>query len=192
MTLSDETVRDALHPWHLPEPLTVRHLKSGFTSDNWYVETAGERFVAKYAYQPQAVFEDGLRAAELTERHGITSAAPIRTWDGRRTILVKGPHGYSQPFALLRFVPGEKLLASERDAASIYGQMLGRIHRILLQEFIEPCSFDVYDYLTKEDAGVITQPGLSQLIEQAVEAAHRYGQYPEFCVETERKASKAK
>ena len=81
------TLRCALQAWHLPEPLTVRRLKSGFTADAWYVEAAGERFVAKYAYQSQATFEDGLRAAELVERHGIASGAPVYIAEGKRTVL---------------------------------------------------------------------------------------------------------
>jgi Ser/Thr protein kinase RdoA (MazF antagonist) len=174
LTLSDATLRAALKAWHLPEPLDVRSIPSGLTSNTWYVEAAEERFVAKYAYQSRENFEDGLRAAELGERHGISSGAPLRTRDGKLTIMVEGPHGHSQPLALLRFISGEQLNPVEPDAVSIYGQLLGRIHRILLHEFVEPCSFDVYDYLLQEDAGVMEQPGLAQLIFHAVEAARRY------------------
>ncbi|HYL43558.1 MAG TPA: hypothetical protein VEU97_09250, partial [Ktedonobacteraceae bacterium] len=65
MTLSDTTLRAALKAWHLPEPLDVRRIPSGLTSDTWYVEAAEKRFVAKYAYQSRESFEDGLRAASL-------------------------------------------------------------------------------------------------------------------------------
>lgn len=44
-TLSDETLLTALQAWNLPQPLLVRRLSSGFTSEVWKVETGKECFI---------------------------------------------------------------------------------------------------------------------------------------------------
>jgi Ser/Thr protein kinase RdoA (MazF antagonist) len=176
-SLSDETLREALQAWPLPAPPVVKRLASGFTSEVWLVEAGDERFVAKYAHQPQAAFEGGLYAAECAERHGISSGAPLRTRDGDLSFLVPGPHGACQPLALLRFVPGEPLLFSEPEAPTLYGHLLGWTHRLFLDEGIGPAvAEDVYAFLQKEEDYVAAQPGLAPLIQQAVEATRAYEQ----------------
>lgn len=71
VTLSDETLLNALQAWPLSEPSIVQRLPGGFTSEVWLVELGKERFAAKYAYQSQKDFDGGLYAAELFEQHGI-------------------------------------------------------------------------------------------------------------------------
>jgi Ser/Thr protein kinase RdoA (MazF antagonist) len=173
-TLSNETLLSALHGWHLSEPLIVQRLLGGFTSEVWDVQAGREHFVAKYTYRPEADFVGGLYAAELVERHGIPSGAPLRTKEGALSILVEGPHGQRQPLALLHFVPGERLKPSEPHAASLYGHLLGRIHSILLDELGEHCTADLHDFLLQEDAHVATQPDLALLINHAIQAAQDY------------------
>ena len=173
-TINDETLLTALKAWHLPELLTVHRLPGGFTSEVWLVEAKGERFIAKYAYQSQKDFEGGLYVAELAEQCGITSGAPLRTRNGALSMPVEGPHGQSEPLALLRFVSGEPLHPSEPDAALLYGHLLGRIHRILLDGFGVKYLANLFDFLLEEDPDVAAQPGLIRSIHQTVEATRNY------------------
>lgn len=173
-TISDETLLTALKAWNLPEPLTIYQLSGGFTSEVWLVEAKSERFIAKYAYQSQEDFEGGLYAAELAEQHGIPSGAPLRTQEGALSILIEGPHGQSEPLALLHFVSGEPLPLSEPDAAPVYGHLLGRIHRIFRDGFGEKYIANLYDFILQEDPAVAAQPGLVRLIDQTVEIIQHY------------------
>ncbi len=173
-TIGDETLRTDLKAWELPEPLTVHRFPGGFTSEVWFVEAKGERFVAKYAYQSQKDFECGLYAAELAEQHGITSGAPLRTSNGALSILLEVPHWQSRSLALLRFVSGEPLHPSELDAASLYGHLLGQIHRIFLDGLGEKNIANLFDFLLEEEPGVAAQPGLVRLIHQTVEVTRNY------------------
>jgi Ser/Thr protein kinase RdoA (MazF antagonist) len=131
-------------------------------------------FIAKYAYTTQQAFESGLYAAELVERHGITCGIPLRTKQGTLSIMVEGARGLIQPLALLHYVPGERLDLSEPDAPSLYGYLLGRTHSILLAEPGNWCAFDLYDFLLEEDPAVAARPGLTPLVNQAIEAARAY------------------
>src|SRR5262245_41803540 len=96
--LPDEVLTSALANWQLGQPLgrplTITRFKpprGGTTSDTWYVDTARQRYVAKYSYWPQSTFESGLRAAEIVERQGITSGAPVRTLAGALTVMLPDP-----------------------------------------------------------------------------------------------------
>ncbi len=122
MRLNEEALLTALQAWPLPSPHLVRRLPAGFTSEVWLVEAGGAHFVAKYADQPQEALEAGLFAAELAERYGITSGAPLRTKEGALSLLVEEPYGQRHPLALLRFVEGSPLNVTEPGAASLYGQ----------------------------------------------------------------------
>jgi Ser/Thr protein kinase RdoA (MazF antagonist) len=173
MRLSKEALLSALHAWPLPSPRLVRRLPAGFTSEVWLVEAGGAHFVAKYADQSQEALEAGLFAAELAERHGITSGAPLRTKEGALSLLVTEPSGQRHPLALLRFVEGSPLNDAEPGAASLYGQVLGRTHT-LLQGLIQQVTLDVYDFLLQEEDYVVSQPGLAQLIRRACTAARAF------------------
>ncbi len=110
--LPDEALASALAGgWgrQLGWPLKVTRIKplrGGTTSDTWYVEAARQRYVAKYAYWPQDTFESGLLAAEIVERQGIASGAPVRTPLGALMVMVPEPGGQPHPLALLKYVPG--------------------------------------------------------------------------------------
>lgn len=173
MRLSKEALLTALHAWPLPSPRLVRRLPAGFTSEVWLVEAGGAHFVAKYADQSQEALEAGLFAAELAERHGITSGAPLRTKEGALSLLVTEPSGQRHPLALLRFVEGSPLNDAEPGAASLYGQVLGRTHT-LLQGLIQQVTLDVYDFLLQEEDYVVSQPGLAELIRRACTAARAF------------------
>ncbi len=172
--LTEETLRTTLKAWDLPEPVTVWQIPGGFTSEVWLVEANGERFVAKYADQSQRDFEGGLYAAEVAERYGITSGAPIRTKNGAISLLVERPDGESDPLAVLRFVAGDPLNLAESGAASLYGQLLGRMQRIFLDGFGERYIANLFDFILEDDPAVVAQPGLVRLIHETVEAIRHY------------------
>lgn len=172
--LSDETLLAALQAWSLLEPLTIQRLPGGMTSEVWSIEAGNQRFVAKYAYTKQEAFEGGLHAAELVEQHGITCGAPLRTKQGTLSIMIESAQGQSQPLAVLRYVPGQRLDLTNPDAAALYGSLLGRTHSILLTESGDWCASDLYAFLLEEDPAVIAQPGLAPLISQAIRAARAY------------------
>ncbi len=171
--LSEEALLTALHAWHLSSPRLVRRLPDGFTSEVWLVEAGGAPFVAKYAYQSQEALEAGLSAAELAEGHGLSSGVPLRTKEGALTLLVAESSGQRHPLALLRFVNGSPLDVAEPGAASLYGQVLGQTHT-LLQGLTPKVTLDVYDFLLQEEAYVVSQPGLAELIHRACTAAREF------------------
>src|SRR5205809_4379446 len=104
--LSDDAAAAALTTWQLPEPITIRRIPGGYSSEAWLVETPAGRFVAKYTYDSQAGVERGLRGAEILAAHGFPGAAPLRTSAGALTVPVFAAHGRAQPLALLHLVPG--------------------------------------------------------------------------------------
>jgi len=172
--LSDAALQAGLQAWPLSEPITIQQLPGGMTSEVWHIEAGNRRFVAKYAYTTQRAFEGGLHAAELVERHGISCGAPLRTKQGTLSIMVEDAQGKSRPFAVLRYVPGERLDLSNANAAALYGSLLGRTHSILRAEAGNWCAFDLYDFLLEEDPAVTVQPGLTPLIRGALEAVRVY------------------
>jgi Ser/Thr protein kinase RdoA (MazF antagonist) len=174
LALNEKTLFTALDAWNLSPPLTVKRLPGGFTSEVWRVETGNECFIAKYTEQSQAAFEGGLRAALVAEQEGIRSGAPLITKNGALSILAEGVHGEHQPLALLRYVPGDPLQPSEPDAASLYGHLLGRTHRLLLNNFAGKDLFALDGFLLQDTDYVTAQPGLASLIYQALEKTRAY------------------
>ena len=172
--LSDGHLRIALKAWPLPETFAIQRLPGGMTSEVWHVQAGQERFVAKYAYTSQQAFESGLYAAELVERHGITSGVPLHTKQGTLSTMVESVHGQNHPFALLQYVPGKRLDLSKPGSAALYGYLLGRTHHILLEEVGDWCASNLYDFLLEDTPYVTVQPGLAPLIRHAIEAAYEY------------------
>ncbi len=173
-SLTGEKLLVVLQAWPLSQPLSIRQLPGGMTSEVWQIETGDQRFVAKYAYTTQQAFEGGLHAAELVGRHGITCGAPLRTKQGTLSILIEDAQGQSRPLAVLRYVPGERLDLSNADTAALYGSLLGRTHSILLAEAGNWCVFDLYAFLLEEDPAVTAQPGLALLIRETLAAVRAY------------------
>jgi len=174
LALNEKILLTALDAWNLSSPLTVKRLPGGFTSEVWHVETGNGCFIAKYTEQSQQAFEGGLRAAVVAEQEGIRSGAPLATKKGALSILVEGVHGEHQPLALLRYVPGNPLHFSEPDAASLYGHLLGRTHRLLLNDFAGRSLLDLEEFLLQEADYVTAQSGLAPLIYQALEKTRVY------------------
>jgi Ser/Thr protein kinase RdoA (MazF antagonist) len=192
-TLSDDALVTALDAWHLGRQVAIQRLPGGFTSDVWRVDTPRQRLIAKYAYDRREAFERGLLAAEILERHGISSGGPIRTTAGDLTVMLDGPHRRSQPLALLCFVPGIELDWSAAQTPQIVGQLLGRVHAVLHREYPRPANAgELFAYVTEQSPEVAAQPGLQRLIDRAVAAVRSfearipvtyggmYGDYMEF------------
>ncbi|GLV53214.1 hypothetical protein KDH_00690 [Dictyobacter sp. S3.2.2.5] len=174
-TLPDAALVSALTAWSLPQPWTLTRIRGGFTGDVWYVDTNQGRLVAKFAYESREAFEAGLQAAEIVERAGIASGAPLRTIAGEQTIMLEGPPTLFHPLALLHFVPGEPLDVKQPGSAYLTGSLLGRIHTILLREQFRPQSGDrIFAYLKEEAVEVTAQIGLSLLLQRAVEAVETF------------------
>src|SRR5690349_19414291 len=148
--LTEKKLLAALQAWPLSQPLAIRRLPGGMTSEVWQIEAGDQRFVAKYAYTKREAFEGGLHAAELVEQHGITCGAPLHTKQGALSILIEDEQAQSRPLAVLRYVPGQRLDLSNPEAAALYGSLLGRTHSILLAETGGWYVFDLYDFLHEE------------------------------------------
>ena len=104
----------------------------------------------------------------------VRSGSPLATKTGALSIVVEGVHGEQQPLALLRYVPGDPLQVSEPDAASLYGHLLGRTHRLLLNAFAGGSLLDLEAFLLQEADYVTAQPGLGPLVDQALGNMHAY------------------
>lgn len=168
VVLSDADLHASLSAWRIVGPIQVTAIPGGFTSDVWIVDSSNGRFVAKYCYDTQADFDEGLRAAEALDDAGIVCAAPIRTRAGRLSVLVEGPHGRKEPLALLRYVPGVPFDWHAAGAAQRAGEFLGQIHTIWLHARQLQPQDRISGYLLGITPEVAAQPGLQALIDQAV------------------------
>lgn len=168
VTLSEVALAQALAQWHLELPIDLVAIPGGFTSNVWFVDTPSQRFVAKYCYDTQASFDEGLRAAEVLDRAEVVCAAPIRTRAGELSVLVEGPHGRTEPLALLRFVQGTPFDWHATGAAESAGRFLGRIHSIWLHATHMEPQDKIFSYLAENTPEVAAQPGLQPLIHQAI------------------------
>jgi len=121
------TIIAALQAWQLPGPLRIEPLAGAINSQNWRVESAAERFVAKLVGN-NATFESGLLVAEYLEGVGFPAGGPIRTHAGALSVPAGG-----ERLALLRFVPGEQIDSNQEQDLRIWGATIGRFHRLLQQ-----------------------------------------------------------
>lgn len=162
--------------WSLAPPRSIRRLPGGYTADVWTVTTPHARFIAKYAYDSQAAFERGLRAAELLEEHGIPSGGPLRTRDGGLSLPVIGPHGRAEPLAVLQFVDGQPLDWQTPHAPMLIGRHLARTHTVLDESLLatDHQHEDVLGYLREHTSEVAVQPGLQSLIDHTILQVERF------------------
>ena len=170
LSLSIENLSKALVAWRFPAPITVSELGLGFQGETWLITAGDRRYVAKLCYDTQASFEIGLKMAEIVERHGISSGAPLRTIMGELSVLVAHPPGQQHPLALLRYVPGSPLDLTAPDAPRLVGTLLGRIHR-LLRDDADIVGLDdaVLPYVTEDQPAVFVRyPWLRPLLLRAV------------------------
>lgn len=105
----------------------------GHSSSAWLVESAGERFVAKLIRDGRRYAEPGLQVAAAVERAGVPTGAPVPTPAGDLCADAQ-VDGRWCTLALLRFVAGKPLDVTRRDAAEIAGDLLGRVHAVLLRD----------------------------------------------------------
>ncbi|MFD5321758.1 phosphotransferase enzyme family protein [Streptomyces sp. NPDC127098] len=120
--------------WRLPNP-TVTPLMGGMNSATWHVRHGAVRLVAKAV--PRGPAEDrfhlGLRFADRVERAGLPSGAAVPTVDGVPTVAVAGHR-----LALLRWVEGRIPDPADEHDLTLVGATLGRAHRILGDEPVDP------------------------------------------------------
>ena len=117
----------------------VAVIPPGATASVFSVAVGGERFVAKYAYDDRAYFEGGLRASEVV--HGWPVSTPVRTSDGRLTLMIEWPPGHWHPLSLLRFVDGDPVDDDRPDAPEVLGAVCGGVHAQLLM--LDPASIGI-------------------------------------------------
>ena len=112
--------------WGLPDVRVTVH-NGGMNSHTWWVDRAGQRWVAKAVPATQRDgFTAGLRVAARLHAAGVASGAPVATRRGELTADLGG-----RPVALLEFVPGEGLSAQTREHRRLIGATLGRVHTAL-------------------------------------------------------------
>jgi Ser/Thr protein kinase RdoA (MazF antagonist) len=177
LSLGIENVAAVLAAWPLPAPVAVSELGAGFAGETWLIEAGDRRYVAKLCYDAQATFETGLRIADIVERHGIPSGAPLRTSDGALSVLVAHPPGHQHPLALLHFVPGRPLDVAASGAQHVVGRLLGRVHRILHDDGTITGPGDaLFTYLTESRPEVFSRyPWLRPLLLRAVDNVRSFG-----------------
>ncbi|HVK02494.1 MAG TPA: phosphotransferase, partial [Armatimonadaceae bacterium] len=98
-------------------------------SRTWEVRAAdgSGRGVAKRAGGERAVFEAGLRVAEMLEERGFPAGGPVRTrGDGELAVPCAG-----EWLALLRYVPGEPVPLGTPGGLATWGEVIGRVHSLL-------------------------------------------------------------
>jgi Ser/Thr protein kinase RdoA (MazF antagonist) len=178
-SISDADLYQALDAWRLPQPLGIQRITPGFTSEAWLVESAIGRYVAKYAYDSPATVEVGLHGAEILATHGFPAAAPLRTVSGTLTVPIN-VEGEERTIALLTAVPGSEIDGNEADAPELVGRDLGRLHAILLRHYPPPTVHThLRDYIATRIPEVAAQPGLQDLIDQALLQLDAYeAQFP--------------
>ncbi len=168
-TLSEADLIAALAAWELAAPLRITPMEGGFTGHVWLIETPAERLVAKYSYTLRADFDGGLRAAAALVRGGMPSSAPLLARDGAPSVMVPGPHGRSEPLALLQFVPGEPLDWAAPDAPALVGEQLGRVHRIWhAAPELAGTPDQIFAFVGERRPEVAAQPGLQELLDQTL------------------------
>lgn len=130
-----DRLRPVLQAWGL-ETADVVAIVPGVTADVFLVMQDGDRWVAKVNYEYRDHFEVGLRASpivhERTAGPGFDVAVPVLTDTGGLTEMVGWPDGNDHPVALLTYVRGDPLTKDEPDAATVIGDVCGRVHRALL------------------------------------------------------------
>jgi Ser/Thr protein kinase RdoA (MazF antagonist) len=133
-TVNVSELRRLLREWDIGRPFNVALMPNqGHSSRAWLVETADAKLVAKLIDDGRPYVEPGLRVAAAVERGGVSTGAPVPTRTGE---ICTDVHvgGQSRTLALLRFVAGEPLDVKRDDAAEIAGDLLGRVHTVLLRD----------------------------------------------------------
>lgn len=129
-------LRDGLRAWDLADA-DVAPIPPGVSGDVFLVRRGDDRWVAKYAYDHRDHFEVGLRVAQLVhDRSDLDVATAVRTRDGALTTMVEWPDELEHPLALLTYVDGDPIDDADPDAATIIGDVCGRVHAALLD--VEP------------------------------------------------------
>ncbi len=127
-------LRVLLRPWGCDQSWRLAPTpQQGASSRTWTVRIAGTpRYVAKLIFDGRPYTEPGLRVAAELARRGVRTGPPVPTTAGElcRELLPAGADRRST-LALLRFEPGDPLNSDAPDAATVAGNLLGRVHAAL-------------------------------------------------------------
>ena len=152
--------------WKLPQPVRVSEsLPRGVTADIWLVtDGRGDRYVAKFVYDTQAVAEAGLRAAEFVEQHSrLRTGAPVRTHGGELTVMLPSTPGEQHPLALLRFVAGTAGSLAPEEAAGLLVQVQDALRGVRV-----PAVHAVFEYLTDDSIEIAYADRIRPVLHDAV------------------------
>jgi Ser/Thr protein kinase RdoA (MazF antagonist) len=125
--LTEPIVRRVLRDaWSLSD-VALTALDGGMNSRTWLTTRARRRWVVKAVPSGSSSrFVSGLAVAELVDRAGTPSGAPVRTRDDRVAVSVA-----DHTVALLTWVPGEPLAGRTASERRLIGATLGRVHAAL-------------------------------------------------------------
>ncbi|MFD0361987.1 phosphotransferase [Nocardia sp. GCM10030253] len=112
----------------------------------WRVRTNSGDYVAKLTFDGRGYVEPGLRIASVVDRAGISTGAPVTTVDGALCVKVYRWRG-SWTLAVLELVEGTPFDWSEPE---LCGELLGRVHRILLEAGDVTPAGKLLDFYTAE------------------------------------------
>ncbi|MHA1993019.1 MAG: phosphotransferase [Candidatus Hodarchaeales archaeon] len=112
----------------------IKTLDSGFTSDNYHVETTKGDFVFRIIYDSVSHVEFAMEVYLYLANNGVKTPVPISTNKGNLCISYK-----SHTIAVQSFIPGLDIREPERVdmLLDFYGQELGKIHYLLVQMLID-------------------------------------------------------
>jgi Ser/Thr protein kinase RdoA (MazF antagonist) len=134
--LLDQQPAELLGHWRLPADVRVELAPTqGHSSQTWLLSTDRHRYVAKLIRDQRRYVEPGLRVAAAVDAGGVPTGAPVPTRNGEFCVDVPGD-GYAWTLALLRYVPGARLKRTAERAPELAGDLLGRVHSILLRESV--------------------------------------------------------
>ena len=162
--ISDAKLREHLaDAWGLAQPTIEAH-HGGMNSATWFVSQSGTRWVAK-AVVPAArhSFAAGLALACALEHAGIPAGAPAATRHGTFVVDVD-----TIPLALLTWVPGRELSATDPQDQQLIGTTLARVHRALLD--VPVPHPERFPWLDPHSEHLAIRPWLRGAIAAAVEA----------------------
>jgi len=132
MALDESTIRHVLEHFDVGKfQRIIRPLESGFSSDNYLIQTSQGEFVIRILHESVDRIDFGMRVHEYLADNGIKTPRPARTKEGRLTYLQD-----DQLFVIQSFIRGEDIyepLEAVDPLLPFYGRKLGEIHSILLK-----------------------------------------------------------
>jgi Ser/Thr protein kinase RdoA (MazF antagonist) len=157
------TLRDQ---WHVA-PTEINAVRGALLSCDWEVMSGPDHYLVRLSEpETRLPVEAGLAAALHLRGRRIEAGEPVRTLGGGLTARL--PDG---ALALLRRLPGRRLVGGDPIDQQLWGDRLGVLHRTL-QTFHHP-GLRAWQLLDPESAHLSIEPWLRAAVTEAVTAATR-------------------